>query len=86
MQHVPWDRKNPKEMTRKFKEFDDIPNSKLEHLINEYVHNQKYREMLYSHFIDGLSFESTAEKHNFSVAQTKKIIYKYGDKVLKYIR
>lgn len=72
-------------MTRKYKEFQEIPTSELKHLIEEYVHNKKYREILYFHFIDGETFESIAESFDLSTTRIKDIIYKYGDKVLSKI-
>lgn len=70
-------------MTRKFQEFNDVPTSKLKELIDEYVHNETYRQILVDHFLNGFTFESVAEKYGYSDAQIKNIVYKYGDKVLK---
>lgn len=72
-------------MTRKFQEFQDIPSSELKHLIDEYVHSKKYREILYLHFIDNETFEKIAEMVDLSTTQVKTIVYKYGDSVLKHI-
>ena len=36
-------------------------------------------------FIDGMTYEQIAEKHDMSVRQTKNIIYKSTDKILKYL-
>lgn len=86
MQYVPWKWQDScKKMTRKYKEFQEIQTSELKHLIDEYVHNKRYREILYSHFIDGETFESIAEKFELSTTRIKTIVYKYGDKVLSYL-
>ncbi len=73
-------------MTRKFKEFQEIPTSELRHLIDEYVHNKKYREILYLHFIDDETFEKIAEIVDLSTTRVKNIVYKCGDKVLKHLK
>lgn len=64
---------------------DSLSNSQIEHLIDEWCHNQKYREILKLRFIDGLTFEVIAEEVDMSVRQIKNIVYKQGDKVLYHI-
>lgn len=61
---------------------DDIPNSAIEHVIDEYTHNERDRKILKRRFIDGLTFEKLAEEFDLSVRQIKKIVYKEGDKIL----
>lgn len=73
-------------MTRKFQEFQEIPTSELKRLIDEYVHNKKYREILYLHFIDSETFEKIAETVDLSTTRVKNIVYKYGDKVLNHLK
>ena len=63
----------------------DYLNSTITELINERVHKKVYREILKSHFVDGLTYEELAEKYNYSVRQCKNIVDKEGDRVLKYI-
>lgn len=64
---------------------DNLSNSQIEYLIDEWCHNQKYREILKLRFIDGLTFEALAEEVDMSVRQIKNIVYKQGDKVLYHI-
>ena len=40
---------------------DNLSNSQIEHLIDEWCHNQKYREILKLRFIHGMTFEAIAE-------------------------
>lgn len=62
-----------------------IRRSELEHLIDEYCFNEKYRYILKRRFLDGICFEPLSEEIGMSVRQVKNIVYKEGDKVLKHI-
>lgn len=42
----------------------------------------KNREIIIDRYIELLTFEQLAEKHDLSVSTVKRIVYKYGDKVL----
>ena len=64
----------------------NVTNSEIAFLIDEYVHNEVYRDMLKDRFINGMCFEPLAEKYNFSVRHTKHIIYKEGDKVFRHLK
>jgi len=64
---------------------DNLSNSQIEHLIDEWCHNQKYREILKLRFIYGMTFEAIAEEVDMSVRQIKNIVYKEGDRVLSHI-
>ena len=61
---------------------DDIPNSIIEHTIDEYVHNERNRKILKRKFIDGVTFEIIAEEFDMSVRQIQKIVYRDGDRIL----
>lgn len=52
---------------------NDMPNSKIAYLIDEWVHNKKYRDILRLICIDGLTYEQTAETVDMSVNQIKNI-------------
>lgn len=62
-----------------------ISRSEVEHYINEYCFNQKYREILKRRWLDGICFEPLAEEFDMSVRQIQNIIYKEGDKVLRHM-
>jgi len=53
---------------------DDIPNSKIEYLISEWIHNARDRDILRRRFIDGVHFEPLAEEFDMSVRQIKRIV------------
>lgn len=43
------------------------------------------REIMKDHFVDGLTFEEVAEKHNMSVRQVMKISYDNEPVVISYL-
>lgn len=61
-----------------------ISRSEVEHLIDEWCFNEKYRAILKRRFLDGICFEPLAEEFDMSVRQVQNIIYKEGDKVLRH--
>lgn len=54
---------------------DDLPTSVIKHLIDEWIHNKKYREILKLRLIDGETFEAISEMMDMSVPQIKTIVY-----------
>lgn len=65
--------------------FGNLSRSEVEHLIDEYCFNEKYRKILKRRFLDGICFEPLAEEFDLSVRQVKNIVYKEGDKILRRI-
>ena len=63
----------------------DYTNSQIIALIDEHINHALHRQMLKDRLIDGMTYEQIAEKHDMSVRQTKNIIYKETDKILKYL-
>lgn len=63
----------------------NISRSEVEHYIDEWCFNQKYREILKRRWLDGICLEPLAEEFDMSVRQVQNIIYKEGDKVLKHM-
>lgn len=63
----------------------DISRSELDHLIDEWCLNHKYRKILKLRFLHGCTYESIAERMDMSDRQVKRIVYKYGDAVLRHI-
>ena len=63
----------------------DISRSELEHLIDEYCFNERYRYVLKRRWLDGICFEPLSEEVGLSVRQVKNIVYKEGDKVLRHL-
>lgn len=54
----------------------DLPSSEIEHLISEWIHKERDRQILRRRYIDGICFEPLAEEFDMSVRQIKNIVYK----------
>ena len=63
----------------------EYTNSQIEHIIDEYIHSQRDRDLLKDRFINGLTYEQIAEKHDLSVRHVKTIIYKKQDRLFLHI-
>ena len=63
----------------------DYTNSQISFVIDEHIHHALHRQMLKDRLIDGMTYEQIAEKHDMSVRQTKNIIYKSMDRLIKYL-
>lgn len=71
------------------KNLENISNSELAMLIDEWVrglHAERNREMLKDRLINGMLFESLAEKYNLSVRATQNIIYKASEQLFKHVK
>lgn len=62
---------------------DDIPASEIEHLIDEWILNERNRAILKRRLIDGICYEPLAEEFDLSVRQVKQIVYKGEDRIFK---
>ena len=66
----------------------DIPRSEWERLIDEGIigkNSERDRAMLRRRLFDGLCYEELAEEFYLSTTQTKTIIYKSLQKIIKHI-
>ena len=63
----------------------DYTNSQISSLIDEHIHHALHRQMLKDRLIDGMTYEQIAEKHDITSRQTKNIIYKSMDRLIKYL-
>lgn len=59
--------------------------SEWERLIDEWVHNQRDREMLKRRLLDGVCIEPLSEEFNLSAVQTQSIISKAQKQLFKHI-
>jgi len=65
---------------------DDVTNSQIAHVIDEYIHSERDRDLMKARLIDGICFEPLADRFNLSVTQTKRIVYKLEKRIFKYLR
>lgn len=54
----------------------DLPRSVWEQMINEWIFNERDRQIIKRRILDGVCFESLAEEFDLSIQQTKTIVYK----------
>ena len=64
---------------------EDLSNSEIAHLIDEYIHNARDRSLLKDRLIDGVRFEPLAEKYDLSVRHTKTLVYKAEERLFRHI-
>lgn len=64
---------------------EELSRSQISFLIDEWVFNERDREMLKRRLLDGIKYEKLAEEFDLSVRQTKSIIYKAEEKLFKAI-
>lgn len=63
----------------------DLPRSELEHLIDEWILNERNRDILKRRLLDGVTYERLADEFQMSVRQIKTIVYKSEDRLFKKI-
>ncbi len=63
----------------------EYSNSQISRLIDEYIHNERNRNILKRRLIDGILYEDLAEEFNLSTQHIKSIVYKGQDKVFKHL-
>lgn len=59
------------------KYFDNLPNSQIQHLIDEYIHSKRDREIMKYTLIDGQTSEWIAEKYDMNTRTIQRIIARY---------
>jgi DNA-directed RNA polymerase specialized sigma24 family protein len=52
----------------------DYTNSEIQHIIDEWIHSKKDREILHLRLIDGLTIEELAERFDRSPRQMQRIV------------
>lgn len=65
--------------------YENISNSQISHLIDEWIKSERDRNILKRRLIDGICFEPLAEEFNLSVRQIKNIVYKSEAILIKHI-
>lgn len=67
------------------KHYLDISRSEIEQAIDEWILNQRDREMLKRRLVDGITYEALSYEFDLSVRHVKTIIYKGEDKLFEKI-
>lgn len=67
------------------RDLDDIPNSELEHAINEWIHSERDRKILKRRLIDGICYEPLTDEMDMSVRQIKNIVFRMEHILFKHL-
>lgn len=59
--------------------------SEWEHIIDEWIFNERDRKIIKRRLLDGILLEPLAEEFDMSVQQIKSIIYKTQNKIINHI-
>lgn len=54
----------------------NIPRSEVEKIIDEWIFNERNRNLLKRRLLDGITYERLAEEFDLSTQQVKSIVYK----------
>lgn len=63
---------------------NDIPNSEIERLIEEWVKSDRNRKILKRRLIDGMHYEKIAEEFELSDRQIKTIVKKEKENIISH--
>lgn len=64
----------------------EYTNSEISHIIDEYIHNERDRNLLKRRLIDGICYEPLAEEFDLSTKQVQNIIRKSELILFKHIK
>ena len=67
------------------KNFPELSRSEMEHLIDEWILNERNRKILKRRLIDHVCFEPLAEEFDLSVRQVKNIVYRSQEKLFFHL-
>lgn len=63
----------------------NLSRSEWENAIDQWIFKERDRAILKRRLLDGVCFEPLAEEFDLSVQQTKTIVYKATEKLIKHI-
>ena len=63
----------------------DLSRSEIEHLIDEWILNERDRMILKRRLLDGIIYDKLAEEFDLSVRHVKKIVYKAEERLYAHI-
>lgn len=64
----------------------EYTNSQIRALIDEYIHSERDRKILYRRLVDGIPFEPLAEEFELSTRYVKTIVYKAEKTLFKHLK
>ena len=63
----------------------NLSRSEWENLIDQWIFKERDRAILKRRLLDGICYEPLAEEFDLSVQQTKTIVYKATERLIKHI-
>ena len=66
-------------------EIYNLSRSEWENLIDQWVFKERDRAILKRRLLDGICYEPLAEEFDLSVQQTKAIVYKATERLIKHL-
>ena len=70
---------------RKDTERYNLARADLQHLIDQWIFNERHRIILSDRLFNGTTYERLAEKYDLSTVQVKSIVYKAMDRLEKHM-
>lgn len=64
---------------------DELSNSELAHLIDEWIRGERDRAIMKRRLIDGICYEPLAEEFGLSVRHVQNIVYKQSDILFRHL-
>lgn len=64
----------------------DLSRSEIEHLIDEWIFNERDRAILKRRLLDGITYDKLAEEFDLSVRHVKSIVYRCSDILFLHIK
>lgn len=65
--------------------FPELSRSEYEHIIDEWVFNEKARAIIKRRMLDGITYDRLSEEFNMSVRQIQNIVYKTEQIIIKHV-
>lgn len=64
---------------------DDITNTEIANVIDEYIHSERDRKIMKRRLIDGICYEPLAWEFDMSTVAIKKIVYKCEKIIFRHL-
>ena len=64
---------------------DNLSRTEIEHIVDEWIHNEVHRLIIKRRLLDGITYERLAEEFDYSPRHIKNIVYKCMDKICVHL-
>lgn len=66
--------------------YDERAHDQIEQAIDQWIHNERHREVLKLKLLRGLTYEKVAEAVDMSAKGVQKIVYRSEDKLFRHLK